>query len=273
MKPRKRTWEIVEAAGVGDAASRIFDVGIIVLVFLNVAAVIVGTVPSVSARWGRPLRVFEIVSVIVFTLEYAARLWSCTVDERFKHPVLGRVRCALQPMLIIDLLAVLPFYFPFMGVDLRGLRALRLLRILRIAKVGRYYSSLDLIKQVVRAKKEELVLTFALLMLLLVMSSSVLYYCENSAQPETFSSIPATMWWAVATLTTVGYGDIYPVTVMGKVCASAIAILGIGVFALPTGILGAGFVEAIQERKIQPQPGTCPLCGRSTPPTGDTSHE
>jgi len=262
MPPRKRTWEIVEVAGFGDTASRAFDIFIIALVFLNVAAVIVGTVQSVHARWGGPLRVFEIMSVAVFTIEYAARLWSCTADERFKHPVLGRLRCALQPMLIIDLLAILPFFCPFLGMDLRGLRSLRLLRILRIAKVGRYYSSLNLIKQVIRSKKEELVLTLALLILLLIMASSLLYYCENEAQPDKFSSIPATMWWAVATLTTVGYGDIFPITAIGKFCASSIAILGIGVFALPTGILGAGFVEVIQERKAHPQPSACPHCGK-----------
>ena len=94
---------------------------------------------------------------------------------------------------------------------------------------------------------------------LIIISSSLLYYCEHSVQPETFSSIPATMWWSVATLTTVGYGDIYPVTVLGKLCASVIAVLGIGMFALPTGILGAGFVEAVQKNR---RPSACPHCGK-----------
>ena len=259
MDIRKRTWEIVEAAKSGDTASRTFDIAILTLIFLNVIAVIIGSIQSVQKRWGAFLNVFETVSVIVFTVEYVARLWSCTTDPLFSGRIRGRVRFAFRAMLIIDLLAILPFYLPFLGIDLRSLRVLRLLRILRVAKVGRYYSSLNLIKHVFQSKKEELVLTSALMGLLLVISSSLLFYCENSVQPDAFSSIPATMWWSVTTLTTVGYGDMYPVTIMGKLCASVIAILGIGMFALPTGILGAGFVEAIQKKKGNE---VCPHCGK-----------
>lgn len=260
MNIRKRTWEIVEAAKPGDRASRIFDIVILSLIFLNVIAVIIGSVPLVQLRFGIFLKLFEVVSVIIFTIEYSARLWSCTVDSNLSNPITGRIRFALRAMSIIDLLAILPFYLPFIGADLRSLRVLRLLRILRVAKVGRYYSSLNLIKKVLKSKKEELILSTSLMILLLVVSSSVLYYCENSVQPEAFSSILATMWWAVATLTTVGYGDMYPITLLSKLFASVIAILGIGMFALPTGILGAGFVEAIQEARKPKR--TCPNCGK-----------
>jgi len=260
MKARKRIWEIVEAAKPGDKASRAFDITILTLIFLNVIAVIIDSVPSIQLRWGRSLNLFETVSVIVFTLEYIARLWSCTVDSRFFGRIRGRVRHIFQVMSIIDFLAILPFYLPFLGVDLRSLRVLRLLRIFRIAKIGRYYSSLNLIKSVLRSKKEELVLTTVLMSILLVVSSTLLYFCENMVQPDAFSSIPATMWWSVATLTTVGYGDMYPVTIMGRFLASIIAILGIGMFALPTGILGAGFVEAIQNSKKSER--ICPHCGK-----------
>ncbi|RLG22187.1 ion transporter, partial [Methanosarcinales archaeon] len=160
---------------------------------------------------------------------------------------------------LIDLFAILPFYLPFLGLDLRSLRVLRLLRILRIAKVGRYYGALHLMKRVVVSKKEEIVLTTAIMALLLVLASSVLFYCENPYQPDTFSSIPATMWWAIATLSTVGYGDMYPITVLGKLFASLIAVRGIGMFALPTGIVGAGFVEEIQRSKDEAK--VCPHCG------------
>jgi len=259
MITRKRTWEIVEAANAGDTASRVFDIAILALIFLNTVAVIIGSVQSIQERWCVFLNVFEVVSVVLFTVEYLARLWSCTVDPRFEGRIGGRMRHAFQAMSIIDLLAILPFYLPFVGIDLRSLRVLRLLRVLRVAKVGRYYSSLKVIKHVFKEKKEELVLTSALMGLLLVVSSSLLYYCENRTRPDAFSSIPATMWWSVATLTTVGYGDMYPVTVMGKLCASVIAILGIGMFALPTGILGAGFVEQMQKEKAQE---ICPHCGK-----------
>ncbi len=260
MKIRKRIWEIAEATKPKDWASRIFVIFILTLIFLNVIAVIVGSIKSVQDRFESLLYGFELFSVLVFTIEYILRLWSCTMDPRFSHPISGRIRFMFHAMTIIDLLAILPFYLPFLGVDMRVLRILRLLRILRIAKVGRYYSSLTLIKQVFQSKKEELILSSTMMALLIVVSSSVLYYCENDAQPETFSSIPATMWWAVATLTTVGYGDLYPVTLLGKFFASIIAILGIGMFALPTGILGAGFVEAVQKSKAPRT--TCPHCGK-----------
>lgn len=256
---QKRTWEIVEAAKRGDRTSRAFDIAILSLIFLNVVAVVVGSVESAQARLGVFLNGFEAISVVVFTLEYVARVWSCAVDQQYGGGFRGRIRLALRPLSMIDLLAILPFYLPFLGVDLRSLRALRLLRILRVGKVGRYYSSLTLIKQVVRSKKEALVLTSAMLGLLLVVSSSLLYYCENAAQPDAFSSIPATMWWSVSTLTTVGYGDIFPVTPLGKLCAGVTAVLGIGMFALPTGILGAGFVEVLQRGD---HPRRCPHCGK-----------
>ena len=260
MNVRQRAWQIVEVSGSKDTASRVFGIAMLTLIFLNVLAVIAGSIRSVQEQWGAVLNIFEIFSVIVFTVEYVVRLWSCIVDQRFSGHIVGRIRFALRAMTIIDLLSFLPFYLPLLGADLRSLRALRLLRLLRVAKVGRYYSSLNLIKHVIRSKKEELVLTSVLMALLLIVSSSLLYCCENEAQPKVFSSIPAAMWWSVTTLTTVGYGDMYPITVLGKVFASIVAILGIGMFALPAGILGAGFVEAIQKSKGSK--ATCPHCGK-----------
>ncbi len=260
MNLRRRTWEIVEVARPGDTVSRVFDIFILTLIFLNVIAVILGSVQSFQDRLDGFFDLFETISVLVFTVEYVLRLWSCTIDPRFSSPVRGRLRLALKAMSIVDLLTILPYYLPFLVLDLRSLRALRLFRILRVAKVGRYYSSLNLIKHVFRARKEELILTSAIMGLLLVLSSSLLFYCENAVQPDVFSSIPATMWWAVATLTTVGYGDMYPITLLGKFLASIIAVLGIGMFALPTGILGAGFVEAMQKKKEVIQ--VCPHCGK-----------
>jgi voltage-gated potassium channel len=259
MNLRKRTWEITEVAQSGDTFSRVFDYSIVILIFLNVVAVIVGSVKSINDQYGVFFDWFEIFSVLIFSIEYLARLWSCTIAPRYSRPVSGRIRFSLRIMPFIDLLAILPFYLPFLGIDLRSLRVLRILRIVRLAKVGRYYSSLQLIKNVLKAKKEELVLAFSVMVVFLIMASSILFYCETSVQPEAFSSIPATMWWAVATLTTVGYGDIYPVTLIGKFFASIIAILGIGMFALPTGILGAGFVEEIGKSK---KGESCPHCGK-----------
>lgn len=264
---RESTWKIVNAStGDDDSASRIFDKAILGLIFLNVIAVIIGTMQSVHERIGTFLYVFEVISVSIFTAEYIARLWSCTADKGFKGSISGRISFALRAMSIIDLLAILPFYLPFFGADLRSLRVLR---ILRVAKIGRYCKSVELLQRVLVARKEELVLTTGMMGLLLVVSSTLLYYCENAVQPEVFSSIPATMWWSIATLTTVGYGDLYPITIFGKICASIIAVLGIGMFALPTGILGAGFVSAFEEDKSgketeEAKSGeeTCRHCGR-----------
>ncbi|MFT4587929.1 MAG: voltage-gated potassium channel [Candidatus Binatia bacterium] len=263
MNVRKRIWEIIEVAKPGDKASRRFDIGILGLIFLNVIAVIIGSVPSMQLQWAFWLNAFEVLSVGIFTLEYLTRLWACTSDLRFRSHVGGRVRFALQAIVIFDLLAILPFYLPFLSGDLRSLRVLRFLRALslfRAAKLARYVSSLKLIKQVLQSKKEELVLTAVMMGLLLVVSSTVLYFCENAANPLVFSSIPASMWWSVETLTTVGFGDMVPITAMGKFFGSIIAILGIGMFALPAGIIGAGFVEAVQRKKAGE---VCQHCGKA----------
>lgn len=260
MKIKKRIWEIIEVAKNGDTASRIFDVFILSLIFLNVLVVIIGTIKDIQINYGTALHYFEIFSVIVFTIEYILRIWSCVIDDKYLNSIKGRLKFARQPLPVIDLLAILPFYVPLIGIDLRFIRIFRLLRIFRIAKIGRYYSKLQLIKNVFKSKKEELVLTSVIMIILLVISASLMYYCENTVQPKVFTSIPATMWWSVATLTTVGYGDVYPVTTLGKFLASIIAILGIGMFALPTGILGAGFVEEIQKRK---ETNVCPHCGKN----------
>lgn len=163
-------------------------------------------------------------------------------------------------MPLIDLLAIAPFYLPMMGVDLRAFRALRLFRLLRVAKLGRYSMALKLIGHVVRSKREELITTVIFMLLLLLFASSLMYFAERDVQPEVFGSIPESMWWAVTTLTTVGYGDVSPVTPVGKALGSVVAILGVGMFALPTGILGSGFVEAIENQKNDS--GICPTCGQ-----------
>jgi voltage-gated potassium channel len=170
----------------------------------------------------------------------------------------------LSPLTLLDMLAILPFYLPI-NLDLRFLRALRLFRAFRLLKVGRYNSSLKLIRNVFIDKREEIVLSLSMMAILLLFSACLLYFIENKSQPQAFSSIPAAMWWAVTALTTVGYGDIYPITPLGKLIASIIAISGIGMFALPAGIISSGFVESIQRRKQehirQDDVIHCPHCG------------
>jgi len=260
MRLKHQVYDILEPAGAGDRASRAFDIFIIALIGLNVLAMVLETVDSIHQISPRFFEIFEWVSVLIFSVEYVLRIWSCTSDPTYAAPVRGQVRFALSPMAMIDLLAVLPFYLPFVGVDLRFVRAVRLFRLFRVAKLGRYSRALRTLGRVLADKKEELGVTLFVLILLLLLASCLMYFAEHDTQPEAFSSIPAAMWWGVATLTTVGYGDICPVTGTGKTVAGVIALLGIGMFALPTGILGAGFVEEIQKRK-QPR-RTCPHCGR-----------
>jgi voltage-gated potassium channel len=259
---KNRIYEILEVASEDDAVSRAFDVFIIALIFFNVLAVILETVESLAARYAQFFATFEIISVAVFTVEYILRLWVCTAAGKEIHPLIGRLRFIANPMSLIDLAAILPFYLPVMiPLDPRFLRALRLFRLFRLFKMGRYSESLQTLGNVLKSKKEEIIVTFFVISLLLVFASSVIYYVEHDAQPEAFSSIPAAMWWGVATLTTVGYGDVYPITPIGKFLGAVIALLGIGMFALPAGILASGFAEELQKKR-QKERIICPHCGK-----------
>ena len=260
-KAQGRVFKIIERPTADDLASRVFSVGIMTLIVFNVAAVMLETMEEIAKPLGRLFDIFELFSVTVFSVEYVLRVWSCTADEKYAGALRGRLRYALTPMAIIDLLAVVPFYFAFLPVDLRFVRSLRLFRLFRIFKLARYSASLRVIDDVVRAKKEELLVTLFVVIMMLIFASSAMYYAENEAQPDKFASIPASMWWGVATLTTVGYGDIFPITPVGKFLSAIIAVLGVGLFALPTGILASGFAEEMQkERKKQSL--ICPHCGR-----------
>jgi voltage-gated potassium channel len=153
--------------------------------------------------------------------------------------------------------AIVPFFIAT-GLDLRFMRLARTFRVFRVLKFARYSQALALIARVLRRRREELIVALGVILLLVVAASSLMYFAEHEAQPAAFSSIPQTMWWAVMTITTVGYGDVYPVTHVGRLLASMIALLGIGSFALPTSILGAGFLEEVAR---PPQSKTCPKCG------------
>ena len=162
-----------------------------------------------------------------------------------ERPVVDRVRFMCTPMMLIDLVAIVPSYLPVF-IDLRAIRAFRLIRLL---KLTRHSASLTLVQRVLGRKRDELLSTAFLAALLLVVSSTLMFYAEHRAQPEAFESIPASMWWGVAALTTVGYGDVYPITPLGKIIGVIVATTGIGLFAMPAGILGAGFVELFTEQR------------------------
>lgn len=263
---KKRIWSIVEAT---EDETRFrknldyFDWFIFVLILLNALAVILETVDHIDAAYGTYFLLFEIFSVFVFTFEYIVRIWACTSQPEYRRPFWGRLKFALTPLAIIDLLAILPFYLAFTTLDLRFIRTLRIFRLLRVLKLVRYSKSISLFGTVLRNRKEELIVTASIVVILMVLSASFIYFAEHGAQPEAFPDIPSSMWWAIVTLTTVGYGDVFPVTTLGKIFAAFIAVLGIGMFALPTGILGASFVEELEKRRRlkTAEKNVCPNCG------------
>jgi voltage-gated potassium channel len=259
LRLRRQTFGVLTVATDGSRRSRAFDQFLLALIILNVAAVVAESVQPVGERYREAFRLFENFSVIIFTCEYLLRVWVCVENPRYRHPIKGRLRYAVSPLALVDLLAILPFYLSFITTDLRILRILRVFRLLRMAKIARYSQTLQIFGRVLVATRIQLLLTLMLMSVLLLLASSLMYAVEQQAQPEAFSSIPAAMWWAIATITTVGYGDIYPVTSWGKLFGSLVAIFGIAMFALPTAVLGAAFLEELRSLREVTQ---CPHCGK-----------
>jgi voltage-gated potassium channel len=228
----------------------------LLLIALNVLAVIYGTEENLYQSYKSWFDGFELFSILIFTLEYVLRLVFCVQDKRYQKPFSGRLKYALTPMALIDLFSFLPFYLPFLiPMDLRVLRAIRLLRIFRILKIfhhSGYSNALTLIAKVFHNRRKELAVTFSAALVIVLISSSLMYFAEHDAQPTVFPDIPSTIWWCVMTLSTIGYHEIYPVTFFGRFIGAFISLVGIGLFALPAGILGSGFVEEIRnEKKIE----------------------
>ena len=255
---RRRTYELF-APCLGGRVGVFVDWAIITLIALNILAVMFETVDPIAAAYARELYLFELVSVAIFSVEYLARLWASVEAREFEGPISGRLRFASRPLMLVDLVAIAPFYIAAVfAIDLRFMRALRLVRIFRLLKIARYSASLRSFGFVLRKQKEKLAVAAFVDVLVLVLAASAMYQLEHAAQPEQFSSIPATLWWGAVTLTTVGYGDMYPITPEGQFAGAIIAIFGIGLFALPASILAAGFIEELQE---QNEPVLCPHCG------------
>ncbi|MEM9304162.1 MAG: cyclic nucleotide-gated ion channel [Pseudomonadota bacterium] len=238
---RTRLFEILEGGDAADRVARAFNQFMIVLILLNVGMVVLESMPAMRARFAPVFFAFELFSVAVFSIEYALRLAVITEhpQPRFRDPVRGRIRFALTPLAIIDLLAILPFFLGAFGLtDLRFLRAFRLLRLLKLA---RYFPALRTLGNVLAAQRRALLSASVVMLFMLVVCSSVMYLIERDHQPDAFGSIPAAMWWGIATLTTVGYGDVVPVTPLGRIMGTFIAMFGIGMFALPAAMLASGF--------------------------------
>ena len=248
---RRRVAAILDVNESSDQTSLAVDVFLISTICLNVVCIALESVESIGAEYMDAFYAFEVFSVAVFSIEYIARIWACpdshemAVSDSWR----GRLRFARTPGALIDLLAIAPFYLSmFFAADLRMLRVIRLLRVF---KLTRYSATMQGILGVFRDEAQSFVAVFCMLLILLVLASSAVYAIEHDVQPVAFGSIPAAMWWAMATLTTVGYGDVTPITPMGKFFGGLITFISIGVVALPAGILASGFTDLMRRRRQQ----------------------
>jgi voltage-gated potassium channel len=241
-----------------DPWAAIFNIALACLIILNVLALMLETVNSLYLQWENYFIAFELFSVAVFATEYLLRIWVADLNPKYQHPLRGRVRYFFTPLALIDLMAFLPSLFLLSTLDLRFLRMLRLFRVVRLFHIPAVNKAIFTLWQAACMKKAEFVIAGAIMLLLLILCSSLAYFAEHDAQPQAFSSIPAALWWGIMTMTTVGYGDVYPVTAMGKIIAAFFATLGIGFFALPSAILASSMIEQARLREKEP---VCPHCG------------
>lgn len=262
---KKAIFGIIQPAESGKIASKIFDLFIMVLIFASIASVFIMTF-DISPETVRFLNRFERLVLVVFSVEYLLRIWTADMLYPELNPWRARLKYMCSGMAIIDLIAILPFYLPMvMTVNLVVLRAIRLVRLLRLFKLSRYTDAVSSIWAVFRNKFQEILVSVFFVVIVLVIASLLIYYAEHDAQPDKFANAFSGVWWAVATLTTVGYGDIYPVTTMGRFFGGIIALTGIGLVAVPTGIISAGFIELLERKrggKPDEKPNYCPHCGK-----------
>lgn len=272
-KTKARVHSLLHPEIVGETHwDKIINIFIVVLIFLNVLAVMLETIDDLHTKYKVYFEWFDRISVYIFTIEYILRVWSSTHEPKYKGSITGRIKYMLSPAAIIDLLAFLPYYIHIIaGLDLRTLRILRLMRFFRLFRLTAYTQSAQMILNVFKSRFKDLLLSFVLAIFLIIIASCLLYFAEHeypSASESHFKSIPATIWWAVVTLTTTGYGDMYPLTTAGKILASAVMLIGVTFIALPPAIITAGFLDELKfYRKYKGH--KCPHCGK---PLDDHRH-
>ena len=218
--------------------SRFFSLFIQALILISIVTFSIETLPDLQPETRTLLQAIEIFCVSIFTLEYVLRIYVAEKKLKFIFSFFG----------LVDLIAILPFYLSF-GVDLRSLRALRFLRLFRVLKLVRYNRAMNHFTRAIASAKEEIFLFIFITLILIYFSAVGIYYFESQAQPEHFSSIFDSLWWAIITLTTVGYGDVYPITVGGKVFTFIILMIGLGIVAIPTGIISSALTKSIDKKE------------------------
>ncbi len=233
-----------------DFGAKFFDIFIEILVLLNVVAVILESYDYLYVQFGDVFDWFEVFTVTIFSIEYLLRLWVSDMNYPRKLKWQAYKKFIFSANSIVDLISIIPFFIPFItNLDLRHLRIFRLIRLLRVFKLNKYSHSLLLIAKIMSEKKQELLATLLMFFSVLVIASSLMFYLEHAAQPKAFPNIMQSFWWGIITLTTIGYGDIFPITAAGKVLGSIIAMMGVMIVAIPTGIISSSFVQKMEESK------------------------
>lgn len=248
-RTKQRVFEILEEGAAGDHISHLVDRGLALLVVVTVLAVVLETVPAYALQYSRLFVAIEIFAVFLFSVEYILRLWIADMHGTLRHlpPTVARVRYALQPGAIVDLLAIAPLYAVIL-FGMTDLRVLLLFRLVRFLKLARFSPGLRSLTSAVVSEQRALLGSLIIIIGVMLTAATILYVAESEVQPEKFGSIPASMWWALATLTTVGYGDVVPVTAFGKIVAGIVMLAGYAMFALPIGIVASAFAREIHQR-------------------------
>ena len=245
---RYRIHMILEAGRSSGRLGLLFEIFLIVLIVANAIAVSLDSIPRFALAYGRLFQWFEVVSVAIFTLEYALRVWTAPEDPRYaERPFADRLRYIVQPYMLIDLVAIAPAYIALF-VPFADLRILRLFRLFRLLKIARYSPAVSTLIHVLSLERRALFGTLLLLLCITCLCAEAMYVIEGQVQPRVFGDLPSCMYWAIITLTTVGYGDVTPITAAGRFLAGTTAVMGLGLFALPVGIIASAFVTEIHRR-------------------------
>jgi voltage-gated potassium channel len=258
---RARLFAVLHAPDPGNRVARWANYFLAALILANAVTITVESLPGLAPALRDALRAFEAVSTGLFVVEYLARLWTCVEQHRLSRPLLGRLRWTVQPLSLLDLIAIATYWTPW---DMRFLRVVRLIRLLRVLQLYELHAALERLAVSLSRRKQLLIVAVSLMAMFVYVGSALLYELEHARQPQVFSSIPATFWWACVTFNTIGYGDMVPLTSLGKTVASLISVFGIGAFALPTAIVIAAIIESSS-------PGiayVCESCGHR----GTTAH-
>lgn len=249
---RFRLHQLLDIQSPHDSATKIFNGVLFGLIIFNALVVVIESTFE-TLRTYQWLNDLETFSMWIFTLEYISRLWACNEHPRYAGPLLGRIRYACAPLSLVDLFTILPFWLQMAGVNASMLRVLRLFRLMKLGRLMRFSKAYQFIVGAMSSRKDEFLVAIFLMLVTLLLASSFMYFAEHEAQPEIFSSIPATFWWGVITFSSVGYGDAYPVTSVGKVIGGLFAIVGISVFALPAAIFTAALLDQMHAERAQAQ--------------------